>query len=300
MRSYAKKNLVLRFLAGATALALGACDRVEPAAVSNLSGGRIYVMGHAGAGFESALNPYPPNTLPSIRKTLEGFNAHGTEIDMQLTQDSVIVLYHDGTLESMTACAGYIYSLPAATVTGCRYRTDFTSHILQEEYVLRLDDVLARYRDSPLAPRFDFDLKLPEGPGIDMGRVRAQFARRLAVAVAPYPDLLPRVNFMSTDAEQLRAIRQALPGARIVLDDAEFDRGLATVIANDFTGIVLASENVTAEQVRQAHTAGREVTLYKVRLRPDVIDAVAKDPDAIQSDNILLLQQVLSARYGKD
>ena len=277
-----------------------ACERVKSRPVENLSGGRIYIMGHAGAGFESALNPFPPDALTSIRETLEGFNAHGTEIDIQLTQDSALVLYHDGTLESMTECEGYIYSLPAATVTGCRYRTDFNTHILQDEHIQQLDELLVRYANSPLAPRFDFDLKLPEQPGLDLRPVYRQFARRLAAVVAPYPGLLPRINFMSTDISQLRAIRQVLPGARVVLDDADFERGLTAVNTNDFTGIVLANPNATAEQVRRAHAAGREVTLYKVRLRPDVISAIDKDPDAIQSDNILLLQQILAARYGKD
>ncbi len=276
------------------------CERVKPRPINNLSDGRIYVMGHAGAGFESALNPFPSNTLSSIRKTLEGLNAHGTEIDIQLTQDSALVLYHDGTLESMTECNGYIYTLPAARVTGCRYRTDFNSHILQDEHVLRLEDILARYAGSPLAPRYDFDLKLPEVPGLALQPVRAQFARRLAAAIAPYPDLLPRINFMVPDVDQLLAIRREIPGARLVLDDADFERGLVAVNQYNFTGIVLSSDGATAEQVKRAHAAGREVTLYKVRLRPDVVDAVDKDPDAIQSDNILLLQQVLAARYGKD
>lgn len=297
----AKITLKTWLLAGAScALLLAGCERVKPRPVDNLSGGRIYVMGHAGAGFESALNPFPPNALTSIRKTLEGFNAHGTEIDIQLTQDSALVLYHDGTLESLTECSGYIYSRPAATVTGCRYRTDFNSHILQNEHVQRLDDVLARYAGSLLAPRFDFDLKLPEEPGVDLVPVRAQFARRLAAVVGPYPDLLPRVNFMSTDVDQLLAIRRALPTARVVLDDANFEQGLKAANANNLTGIVLASENATREQVKRAHADGREVTLYKVRLRPALVDAVDKDPDAIQADNILLLQQVLAARYGND
>ena len=287
------------FLIGLWAAALAGCEKVKPRPVENLSGGIIYVMGHAGAGFESVLNPFPPNALPSIRKTLEGYNAHGTEMDVQLTQDSVLVLYHDGTLESMTECRGYIYSTPAAMVTGCRYRTDFNSHILQNEHIQRLDDILALYANSPLAPRFDFDLKLPEQPGLDLTPVYALFARRLAAAVGPYPGLLPRVNFMSTDVNQLLAIRDVLPAARVVLDNANFEAGLESINTHNLTGIVLGNADATAEQVRRAHADGREVTLYKVRLRPEIVNAVGKDPDAIQADNILLLQQVLQARYGK-
>ena len=80
-----------------------ACKKVEDGPIENLNGGIIRVVGHAGLGFESTLTPYPSNTLSSIRKAVEGFNADGVEVDVQLSKDSVPVLYHDNTLESLTA-----------------------------------------------------------------------------------------------------------------------------------------------------------------------------------------------------
>jgi len=286
------------WLAGLVLLALfPACSRVSDAPIDNLSGGRIFVMGHAGSGFESALNPFPPNTLTSIRKTLEGFNADGIEIDIQLSHDSTLILYHDGTLESMTECTGYIYDQPASAVTACRYRTDFNSHILQDERVLLLTDILERYKGSVLEPRFDFDLKLPEGPGLSIEVVRAQFARRLAAVVNHY-GLLNRVNFMSPDAGLLLAIRRELPTARVILDSNDFEPAFAALRRDNLTGIVAGYDAFSADQIRQLHAAGKEVTLYKVILRSEILEAVNKNPDAIQTDNIPLLQQILSARYG--
>lgn len=282
--------------AGLALLALG-CTKLDSSPIENLNGGRITVMGHAGSGFESAINPFPSNTLTSIRKTLEGYNADGTELDIQLTADSALVLYHDGTLESMTECEGYIYQLPAGSVTNCRYRTDFNSHILQDEHLLRLEDVLSRYQNSPLRPRFDFDLKVSEVPGLDLPRFRRQFARRLAEVTRQY-DLLDRINFMTTDAELLAAVQRELPGARCTIDQNNFEQALATAQQYHLTGLVAGAPSYTAEQVRQAHAAGLHVTLYKVVRRAEVIEAVNKNPDAIQADNILLLQEVLTARYG--
>jgi glycerophosphoryl diester phosphodiesterase len=291
----------LSTLAAGLALSLAACSPVNERPVENLNNGRINVMGHAGSGFESALNPYPSNTLTSIRQTLEGYNADGTELDVQLTQDSSIVLYHDGTLESMTECAGYPYETPVATLTGCRYRTDFNSHILQDEHLITLEDVLGRYQNSPLQPRYDFDLKVPEVPNLDHAQFRARFARRLAATVARYGGeaLLPRIDFGSGEVELLLAVRQQLPNARLYLDSDDFEQALSQINQHNFTGLIASNASVTAEQVKRAHAAGRQVTLFSVIRRTEMIEAVDKDPDAIEADNILLLQQILAARYGR-
>ncbi len=281
-------------------LGVAACTPVDERPVQNLNGGKVRVMGHAGSGFESAINPYPSNTLTSIRRTIEGYNADGTELDVQLTQDSMLVLYHDGTLESMTECEGYPYESLGTTITNCRYRTDFNSHILQDEHLITLDDILGRYQNTPFQPHFDFDLKVPEVPNLNYPRFRAQMARRLAATVARYGGeaLLPHINFGAGDVDLLLAVRREIPNASLHLDSNDFEDALPKIIQNNFAGLITSNESVTAEQVKRAHAAGREVTLFSVLRRPEMIEAVDKDPDAIEADNILLLQQILAARYG--
>ena len=66
---------------------------------------RPLVLGHAGAGFFTPLNPFnplPPSSLAGVRHALAQ-GADGVEVDVQLSQDSVLVLYHDPGLTSMTA-----------------------------------------------------------------------------------------------------------------------------------------------------------------------------------------------------
>src|SRR5688500_3647346 len=129
-------------------LGLAACTKIDDGPIDNLRGGKILVIGHAGLGFESMLTPFPSNSLTSIRTVIEGFNADGAEVDVQLTQDSVPVLYHDITLESLTGCSGTILEYQSANLVTCRYRTDFHSHILQNENIITLENILARYAGS--------------------------------------------------------------------------------------------------------------------------------------------------------
>lgn len=289
-----RTRAALSALLGSLSLVLAGCEKVADGPIDNLNGGRITIIGHAGSGFESALNPYPSNTLTSFRRTLEGYNADGIEMDIQLSADSIPMLYHDETLESMTECEGYVVEKTAAEVAACRYRTDFNSHILQDEHLLRLEDILSRYAANPLRPVFDFDLK-GASPGVDTVRYRRRLARQLAVLTRRY-DLLERITFESGDAQMLLAVRAELPGAHVFYDEDRFERALAICQRYGFEGIVAQNDAVTAEQVRTAHQAGLKVALFSIIRRPEILEAVNKNPDALQTDNILLTQEMVAAR----
>lgn len=52
-------------------------------------------MGHAGVALSSEREIYPDNSEASINYALKAFNADGVELDVQMTKDSVLVLYHN-------------------------------------------------------------------------------------------------------------------------------------------------------------------------------------------------------------
>lgn len=275
---------------------LAGCEKVSEEPIQNLNGGRIHIIGHAGTGFESALNPFPSNTLSSIRKTLEGFNADGVELDVHLSADSVPILYHDQTLESMTECVGYPLENSAATLTACRYRSDFNSHITQNERILRLEEIFQRYDGSPLQPIFDLDLKSADHlPPAEQPAWRRRFARRLTALTEKYR-LGSRVTFGTGDIDLLMAIRHELPSAALYLDENNFAGALEIAQRHQLTGLVGSAERYTKAQVEQAHAAGLRVVLFQILRQAEIVDAINKNPDAVQTDNILLTQQVVAAR----
>lgn len=53
------------------------------------------ILGHAGVALSAERALYPANSEASINYALNAFNADGVELDVQMTQDSVLVLYHD-------------------------------------------------------------------------------------------------------------------------------------------------------------------------------------------------------------
>lgn len=55
------------------------------------------VVGHRGTGEDSSSNPYPENSLPSIRAAFEE-GADLVEIDVQLAKDGTVIVWHDDTV----------------------------------------------------------------------------------------------------------------------------------------------------------------------------------------------------------
>jgi glycerophosphoryl diester phosphodiesterase len=57
------------------------------------------VYGHAGTALSSERAVFPPNSEESILYALNALAADGVEVDVQMTNDSVLVLYHDEFVE---------------------------------------------------------------------------------------------------------------------------------------------------------------------------------------------------------
>ncbi len=99
----------------------GAPDSGAPADVV-----RPLVLGHRGAGWNRAGNPYPENSMLAVRAALE-MGADGVEIDLVKTADDVFVLRHDDHMSvrslddgrPRTSCGGQITRKTWAELDGC-------------------------------------------------------------------------------------------------------------------------------------------------------------------------------------
>lgn len=57
------------------------------------------ILGHGGMALSPERAIYPDNSMASIDYALNGLNADGVEVDVQMTSDSVLVLYHNNFIE---------------------------------------------------------------------------------------------------------------------------------------------------------------------------------------------------------
>lgn len=96
---------------------------------------KVMILGHRGMG---VLYTQPGNTMNAIEPAL-AIGTDGCELDIQLTKDTVLVLYHDLDLAQRTNCSGRVYDHNWDELCACEYNA-FQGEI----YVNSVDDVFGK------------------------------------------------------------------------------------------------------------------------------------------------------------
>jgi glycerophosphoryl diester phosphodiesterase len=238
--------------------------------VENLSDGNIAVLGHGGNGFFSS---EPINSLEGFRKLMTT-GANGSEVDVQLTKDSVLVAFHDGLLNSSANCSGLIIQHDMASLDSCR----------REGGIPTLKEVLDL--GFPAGSVLSFDLK---HHGLDTLQEQT-FARQLKKTVDAYPQYT--ILLESTNVPFMLHLKQA-GLSNIYVYCVEAKVGLRTCSEHGFDGISIHNELITEEDVKLLHSKGTRVMIWGTRYWHQNREALMKSPDAIQSDNVSQLLQLL-------
>jgi len=303
-----EKSIRVRFrrfwsLAGAgLSLFLTACfsGSTLPEAASPGTLREPQVLGHAGSGFFTPLspfNPWPPSSLGGVLHALQ-LGADGVEIDVQLSQDSVPMLYHDVRLENSSTGQGCVGQRSAAALQRLQYRGGWPYDLFQHEHPITLDTLLERLRRRPTLPVLHIDLHerdecAPAGHHLD--RVPA-LARQLARRFRHYP--AERLLILSMEPGTLRALRRLLPqvplGLEITAED--FEARLRVAQAEGVQAVVLDADKVTPRQAAQARAAGLQVVVFGGRSAADIKRLLDCQPDAIEVDNVGRLRDILKDR----
>ncbi|MET4073749.1 glycerophosphodiester phosphodiesterase [Hymenobacter sp. UYCo722] len=278
----------------ALSLMLAACTATKPVANP-----KLVVLGHAGSGFYTAISPFnfrPPSSWRGIRRALLR-GADGVEIDLQMSRDSVIMLYHDQKMQDGSTGTGCISERTAAEITQARYRGGFPYDLIQKEHPISFDTLLARLNRRPTFPFIHLDLHeddqcLPPGHQHDRTPL---LVRQIAASLARYHVPLANVLLVTEEAATVRLARAAMPGIRVGLEiaSAEFAFGLQVAKTAKVHTLVLDADRVTPEQTAQAHAAGFKVVVFGGRSPKDLRRVLATQPDEIEVDNVkrLLLMQ---------
>ena len=72
-----------------------------------------------------------------------------------------------------------------------------------------------------------------------------------------------------------------------------FEEGLNHAATFNMHGITIANKNISKEQVELAHTLGYWVTIWDVEKNSEIREAVRKNPDMIQTDDVPYLVKIL-------
>lgn len=251
--------------------------------IENLNGNRIDVLGHAGMGIS---NLYPSNSAESILNCLN-LGATGSEMDIQMTSDGVLVLYHNESLDGATNGVGFINSQTWDEIKNTEYdETPYSNYNL-----VRLSDLLEKV-DNPENYIFTLDIKLYTESG-DYLTFFDQYTDAIVDIFAEF-NLYNHVFVESQSTDFLSMLQTKAGNIGLYYYPQTFEDGFSNAVAFNLKGISISTLSISKEQIEQAHNSGIFVTVWNTQSEADNIEAIHKNPDMIQTDRVNHLVKLLT------
>lgn len=273
------KKLILTLLILTSFFSCGK-NNIDLSQIRNLNEDRISPFGHAGMGISSQ---FPFNSFESISNALN-IGAEGVEIDIQMTKDSVLVLFHDKTLQEQTDLEGFIYDQNWSYIKQATYKNP-----LFAEYKIVSLDQLFEHLKNVKDYQFLLDFKLYQSD--DSDSYVATYINAITKTVEKHQlenNILPSF-FQKKYLEKLKSVR---PNYKLVISNS-FENAILIADELDAYGIILNNDNVIKSQIEQAHEEGIRIYLFGTYSKNDNLDAIEKHPDFILTDKVKHLVKVL-------
>ena len=270
-------------------MCLKSCKRDAPLyEVNNLNGNVISAFGHGGMGVQFK---FPIDSYESIEPCLR-IGADGTEIDIQLTKDSILVAYHNSDLNESTSSSGMINDLLWSQIWSCHYASPFSATVK-----LRSVDEIFSEIPNPHDHTFTFDSKL-YNHNADQVAFRNQYANAIINFIDAHDINEERIYIESSDTVFLQILKTKRSSLKLFIYPGSFEEGFSIAKNMNLFGIVISTSIITKEQVTLAHENGIRITLFNTRTKDENLNAILKSPDFVQSDDIIYLLKVFG-KYKK-
>lgn len=224
----------------------------------------------------------PENTRTAFVNAID-IGADMIELDVQLTSDGQVVVFHDNDLLRITGCEGTIadYSLEKLQQmdAGLWFSPDF-----EGENIPTLAEVLELVQDSDL--NIYLELK-------DIGDVEG-FEETVLSVVREY-DMQDRCLMASFQYEYLRHFKELDENVQILLNTSSGSLTLAEELPADYYGLNV--ETITADLVEAIHKTGGQAYVWTVDTPVQMRNVVAMGVDGIVTNQPGLAKVALQPEY---
>lgn len=261
--------------------------KVENYDIYNLNGNDITILGHRGMG---ELYKHPGNTFEGITPVF-GIGAAGAEIDVQITKDSVLVLFHDKDMKLTTTCEGAIYENEWVDIGACEYHC-----LVQNVYIITVDNLFSRTHNLNNL-YFSFDCKLADNVD-DKDVYMATFLCAIKDICDKY-SMSDNIYIEGNEDFLTKAQDLGLTNKLFVTGTGNMDASIK--IAQKIGAFGIGTDNLisSAEDVKNAHDAGFWVMMWGAKTRKQNIEIIEKCADIVQTDKPMHMLKVFS-RFNYD
>jgi len=248
--------------------------------INNLNGNKVGIIGHGGMGIG---HTYPMNSLESILNCIH-LGADGTEIDVQMTKDGILVAFHDINLEESTNLSGHIYDKTWAELEGARYSYPHYGNYK----LIRLDDI---FKTIPNQDQYTYFLDFKNfNPNKD--------AAYFDVLNTEIIKLIDKYNLVQNTYVEFKSEKLIQELQAIRPDIKQFiytEYYLALSLAEQYNlhGLTISVDQLSHEKVAVAHSKGIMVATFNTHSHKRNVTAVEHNVDFIHTDRLEHLMGIL-------
>lgn len=229
----------------------------------------------------------PENTLAAFRNALT-LPIDAVELDVQMSRDGQLIVFHDNTVERLTDGAGNILDLDFATLRELNAAAHFSGNWPETEPIPTLDEVLALVKGRA---RVSIEIKMSARAGVYGRYPRIAEAVLRAVRLAR---MVNRVLIISFDWPMLLYIKSLEPrlqtGANVSRDlwNPDIENAFATLLQQmrkfGCSWVNIDSRLFTEEMPARVHEQGLKLGLWTVNTLEDMRRFASAQVDALTTD----------------
>lgn len=232
------------------------------------------VLGHAGESIHDNKSDYPPNTLESIKRAFE-LGADGVEVDVQMTNDLVLVAWHDPTLDENSSGSGCVSNINYSQVSSVEvYNSEYKINLLSDV----VDYVLNQNKEIMLDVKH---YNLCSDSFIDYAQFDQQINQLLSVYSNEQKKL---ITINSTSESLLQSLSDTIVNRSLESDDPT--SAIQTAIEYNFDMLTIKLDKLDQTHRDQMSQNNIELSIFNVKSRGDIKKALQYAPDFVISDNI--------------
>lgn len=227
---------------------------------------------------------FPINSKESIQHCFE-IGGRGSEMDIQLTKDSVLVIFHDTRLDKSSSCNGIVNDKTWDEIKDCYHDTPLS----REVKIISLQNLLDEVDTKDFTLVLDCKTYIGSSMGYDY------YLNTYTNALKKIIDenqLKNRVFIESGDTNFLRILKIKDPQLKLFINPRTFDSGLEFADRVDLFGITIHHEKISKEEVSLSHQHNRRVAVWSVGTENENLEAIKKSVDYIQSDRLKHLLKI--------
>jgi len=231
----------------------------------------ILVFGHAGMGLSMNNSIYHDNSKEAVSLALNLPTSNGVEVDVRLSKDGTLWLYHDEFLEAESTGLGCVSNLSDIEIDKLNYLTP------KKEKLVKLIDVLPLLQSDQ---QLFIDLKhfnSCQNERINLEDLKAA----LVDQVGDYSVNVKLICSYEYWINELSEIVDVL----YTTDDFEEGKSLLKKYSQ-LKGLVMRNATLNSSDVREVILLSREIYLYDIRSLKGIKQAFGKSPTGIFADDL--------------